>query len=80
MAAHPTLATRPVVIPPPRRRTRAGASAAGDWPRHTGRGQPNGDPWGPIVGIVKLPTGRKNTFHSAAISSGSEALTSHLGR
>jgi uncharacterized protein DUF6766 len=33
MAAHPTPAIRPVVIPPPRGRTRAGASAAGGWPR-----------------------------------------------
>jgi hypothetical protein len=31
-------------------------------------------------GIVKLTAQRKNTFHSAGISSGSEALTSHLGR
>jgi hypothetical protein len=30
-------------------------------------------------GIVKLTAERKNTFHSAGISSGSEALTSHLG-
>jgi hypothetical protein len=38
MAAHPTLATRPVVIPPPRRRTRVGTSAAGEWHRDTERG------------------------------------------
>jgi hypothetical protein len=30
-------------------------------------------------GIVKLTAERKNTFHSVTISSGSEALTSHLG-
>jgi hypothetical protein len=35
MAAHPTPATRPVVIPPSRRRTMVGASAAGGWPRRT---------------------------------------------
>jgi cellulose biosynthesis protein BcsQ len=29
-------------------------------------------------GIVKLTAGQKNTFHSVAIWSGSEALTSHL--
>jgi hypothetical protein len=34
----------------------------------------------PQAGIVKLIAQRKNTFHSAGISSGSEALTSHLGR
>jgi hypothetical protein len=32
-----------------------------------------------MKGIVKLTADRKNTFHSAGISSGSEALTSHLG-
>ncbi len=35
MAAHPTPATRPVVIPPSRRRTMVGASAARGWPRRT---------------------------------------------
>ena len=35
MAAHPTPATRPVVIPPSHRRTMVGASAAGGWPRRT---------------------------------------------
>jgi hypothetical protein len=34
---------------------------------------------GMLTGIVKLTAERKNTFHSAAISSGSEALMSHLG-
>ena len=37
MDAHPTLATRPVVMPPPRRRVTVGASAAGGWPRRTRR-------------------------------------------
>ena len=36
MRAHPMLATRPVVMPPSPERTRAGASAAGGWPRHPG--------------------------------------------
>jgi hypothetical protein len=31
------------------------------------------------TGIVKLTADRKNTFHSAGISSDSEALTSYLG-
>jgi hypothetical protein len=35
MATHSTLATRPVVIPPPRGRPMVGASAAGGWPRRT---------------------------------------------
>jgi hypothetical protein len=35
MDAHPIRATRPVVIPPPRRRGLAGASAAGEWHRRT---------------------------------------------
>jgi hypothetical protein len=34
MDAHPMLATRPVVEPPPRRRVTVGASAAGGRPRH----------------------------------------------
>jgi hypothetical protein len=33
----------------------------------------------PLNGIVKLTAERKNCFHSAGISSGSEGLTSHLG-
>jgi hypothetical protein len=35
MGAHPTLATRSVVMPPPRRRARAGASASEGWHRRT---------------------------------------------
>ena len=35
MGVHPTLATRPVVVPPPRRHTTVGASAAADRPRRT---------------------------------------------
>jgi hypothetical protein len=35
MGAHPTLATRPVVIPPPHRRARAGASTSGGRDRRT---------------------------------------------
>ncbi len=37
MDAHPMLATRPVVMPPPRRRVMVGASAPGGRPRRTGR-------------------------------------------
>jgi uncharacterized protein DUF6766 len=36
MDAHPRLATRLVVLPPPRRRVTVGTSAAGDWPRRPG--------------------------------------------
>jgi hypothetical protein len=37
MDAHPRLATRPVVVPPSRRRVTVGAPTPGEWPRRIGR-------------------------------------------